>query len=316
MGIESICVLGGSGFVGSHLTARLANRYSRVVVLTRRRERHRSFLVLPSVELVEADIHAPATLSKHFKGIDAVINLVGILNEGGGSGQTFRSAHIDLNRAVIEACQSNQVSRLLHMSALNAGAASASSEYLRSKGEAENYLFDIASKTIQVSCFRPSVIFGPGDSFFNRFAALLKNLPVFPLACPQSRFAPVYVGDVVDSICADLASINPETKRHDLCGPSVYTLRQLVEYTASVIGLKRSIINLPDPIARLQASIMGRMPGKPFSRDNYLSLQTDSICSADCKPQATSVESVVPDYLGCAPKQDHLQSLRRQARRN
>ena len=105
-------------------------------------------------------------------------------------------------------------------------------------------------------------------------------------------------------------------ERHDLCGPRVYTLRQLVEYTASVIGLKRSIINLPDPIARLQASIMGRMPGKPFSRDNYLSLQTDSICGANCQSQATSVESVVPDYLGCAPKQDHLQSLRRQARRN
>lgn len=314
MGIDSICVLGGCGFVGGHLMASLATRFSHVRVLTRHRERHRQHLVLPTVELVEVDIHDSATLRKQFQGMDAVINLVGILNEGGG--QTFRGAHVNLVRSIAEACQGNRVSRLLHVSALNADQASGSSEYLRSKGEAENYLFSYASMHMQVSSFRPSVMFGPGDSFFNRFAALLKILPVFPLACPQSRFAPVYVGDVVETICADLANSQPDARRHDLCGPDVYTLRQLVEYTATVLDLKRLIVNLPDPIARLQASIMGIMPGKPFSRDNYLSLQTDSVCSASCTPQATTVESIVPGYLVSTPEQDYLQSLRRRARRN
>ncbi len=315
MGINSICVLGGSGFIGGHLIARLATRYSRVSVLTRHRERHRHLLVLPTVELVEADVHDAGTLSRQFRGVDVVINLIGILNEGFGSGQTFRAAHIDLARAVIDACRSNRVSRLLQLSALNAAATTGSSEYLRSKGEAENYLFNFASKSVQVSSFRPSVIFGPGDGFFNRFAALLKILPVFPLACANSRFAPVYVGDVVNTICADLANVDSDNRRFDLCGPTVYTLRQLVEYTASTLGIERPILDLPDPMARLQAAVMGHMPGKPFSRDNYLSLQTDSICDENCPSQPTAIESVVPDYLGCSPKQDHLQALRERARR-
>ncbi len=315
MGINSICVLGGGGFIGSHLVAQLASQYTHIKVLTRRRERHRHLLVLPTVELLEADIHDPAALLEQFQGVDAVINLVGILNEVGEHQQTFRTAHVALTRKVVDACKASRVGRLLHMSALHANTVNGGSEYLRSKGEAEDYLFTYTANSVQVSSFRPSVVFGPGDSFFNRFAGLLKIMPVFPLACPQSRFAPVYVGDVVNAFCADLADTQAGNRRYDLCGPEIYTLRQLVEYTAATLGLKRSIIGLPDAAARLQAVVMGHMPGKPFSYDNYLSLQTDSVCGDNCTPQPTAIDSVVPGYLVRAPKQDYLQVLRRRARR-
>ena len=312
---KSICVLGGTGFVGSHLLATLAKNYPHIKVLTRRKEQHKHLQVLPAVELVEADIHDPSILKMHFHGSAIVINLVGILNESSAKGQTFTTAHTQLTRHVADACTANQVEHLVQMSSLHANAATGSSAYLRSKGEAENHLFGFAAREMRVSVFRPSVIFGPGDSFFNRFGNLLKIMPVFPLACPQARFAPVYVGDLVNAIDDELSRTEYQPQRYDLCGPTVYTLRQLVEYTAATLNLNRVIINLPDPLARLQARIMEFAPGKPFSRDNYQSLQTDSICADGCPSQPTAVETVVPQYLGKSPQQDYLQLLRQYAKR-
>jgi NADH dehydrogenase len=142
------------------------------------------------------------------------------------------------------------------------------------------------------------VIFGEGDSFFNRFATLLKLAPgLFPLACPDTRFAPVYVGDVVNQFLDALD--NPATygKRIDLCGPETYTLRQLVEYTAELLGLRRKIIGLPDFASRLQAAVMEYLvPGKPFSLDNYHSMQKDNVCNNGVIA-TTSLKAVVPGYL-------------------
>src|SRR5690606_4508306 len=128
----------------------------------------------------------------------------------------------------------------------------------------------------KVTSFRPSVIFGPGDSFFNRFARLLKRVPlVFPLACPNARFAPVYVGDVAEAFARALKDPQLYGRRLALCGPREYTLQQLVAYTAECLGLRRLILPLPDFLSRIQAAIFDFVPGKPFSTDNYRSTLVD-----------------------------------------
>ncbi|HEX5637866.1 MAG TPA: NAD-dependent epimerase/dehydratase family protein, partial [Gammaproteobacteria bacterium] len=209
----------------------------------------------------------------------------------------FRRVHLDLPRKILGACQHNKVPRFLHMSALNADANTGSSHYLRSKGEGENQLHTFAG-SCAITSFRPSVIFGPGDSFFNRFASLLKLGPgFFPLACGQARFAPVFVGDVVDAFVNALHDYATYGKRYDLCGPEVFTLHELVAYTAQISGRRTRIIDLPDILARLQAHILEHVPGKPFSIDNYNSLKTDSLCDVATR-MPTSISAVVPWYLG------------------
>lgn len=319
MKAHTICILGGTGFVGRHLASRLARDGHRIRILTRRRIRHRELLVLPTVEVVEANAHDLAVLKKQFAGCDTVINLVGILNEKGRTGQGFYRAHVELPRKVIEACRACGVTRLLHMSALGADAAYGPSHYQRSKGEGENLVH--ATHGLDVTSFRPSVIFGADDSFFNRFAQLLKLTPLFfPLACPQTRFAPVWVGDVVEAFARALDNTACYGQRYDLCGPRSYTLKELVQYTARTLGLRRRIIGLGKGLSQLQAALLEWAPGKPFSRDNYLSMQRDSVCEGEFPAvfgfTPTSLESLVPTYL--VPRSERLRygEHRRLARRN
>ena len=182
------------------------------------------------------------------------------------------------------------------MSALNADA-NGPSHYLRSKGKAENYLTTFAENSIDVTVFRPSVIFGEGDSFLNRFANLLKFVPVvFPLACADARFAPVYVGDVVSKMVNSIDDENSFGKIYELCGPNIYSLKELVQYTANISQHKCKVIGLPTFFSKLQASLLEYVPGKPFSLDNYNSLKKDSICS-NCSPCTTSLLAIAPTYL-------------------
>ena len=184
--MSRVTLLGGTGFVGRHLAARLVARGHSVQVLTRHRFRHTDMLVLPTLTLTQADVYDAGVLREAFLGSDAVINLVGILNERGHKGAGFREAHVTLTEAVIEACRGAGVRRLLHMSALNADK-QGPSHYLRTKGEAATAV--LMAKQLDATVFEPSVIFGPGDSFLTRFAALLKRLPFMPLAFPWgSRF--------------------------------------------------------------------------------------------------------------------------------
>jgi len=300
--------------VGSRLVTALHNAGKKVRVPTRRRERHRALLVLPNVQVVECDIHDPAVLAEQFQGIDAVVNLVGILNEHGPAGEEFRHVHVELTNKVVQASLDCGVRRLLHMSALHADAGRGTSVYLRSKGEAENNAHTFAGNRLAVTSFRPSVIFGPGDGLFSRFAALLRVSPVLPLACPEARFAPVYVGDVVDVMRKALEDEAAIDLHLDLCGPEVFSLHEIVVYAAQVMGKRRLIIGLPDWMSRAQAAVLERMPGKLFTRDNYDSLQTDSIC-ADTPPQPTRVSTVVPHYLARGSRDDLYQSWRRTANR-
>jgi uncharacterized protein YbjT (DUF2867 family) len=320
MSHETICVLGGTGFVGHHLVNRLTNYGYRVRVLTRRRERHRSLIVNPDVTLIEADIHDEESLAQHFSACNAVINLVGILNESGKKGADFQRAHVELPRKIIAAALASGVRRLLHMSALNADANETDSLYLKSKGEGEDLLHAAADNGLVVTSFRPSVIFGEDDSFFNRFATLLNISPLFfPLACPNSRLAPVCVHDVTEAICRSLDDATGG-ERLDLCGPDALTLMELLEYTRSQLGKCCHIMGLGDGLSRMQARILGVMPGRPFTMDNYHSLQKDSVCTNNALPslgiKPTPIASVVPAYLAGKNARGRYQGFRRQAHRN
>ena len=310
MNNKKVCVLGGTGFVGNQLVSRLVNDGHRVKVLSRRPQRNRNLLVLPTLELVEADVHDAEQLKQHVEGYEVVINLVGILNETGHKGDGFDFVHRELARKLVQACNEKGVSRLLHMSALNADAERGPSHYLRSKGEAENQVLTFSGPRFHATSFRPSVIFGAEDSFLNRFADLLKLTPlIFPLACPNARFAPVYVGDVVDAFVNALDDKSSYGQRYDLCGPHEYSLKELVTYVSQLTGRRHWVLGLPDGLSKLQARVLEYFPGKPFSLDNYLSLSVDSVCT-DGVRCPTSLEAVAPVYLGHLNPQDQLQRFR------
>ncbi len=319
MNANKVCILGGTGFVGQHLAAALQERHADIIILTRNREKHRQLQVLPQVTLLEADIYNSQSLQQHFNGCDVVINLVGILNESGHDGHGFRQAHVELTRKVMDACQKSGVKRLLHMSALNADAAHGPSFYLRTKGEAEDYIHTF-SREIAVTSFRPSVIFGPGDSFFNRFAQLLKFAPCLPLACPNARFAPIYIGDLVKQFIDAINATETFGCRLNLCGPEIYTLQELVKYTASTLKIKRAIIGIPNFLALIQAFFMDYLiPTKPFSLDNYDSLKVDSICDGAANKTltgSTSIKTIVPLYLGHKDQRSRYSEYRQLAHRD
>ena len=279
MRLLSIVVLGGTGFLGTRLVARLIKDGHRVTVLTRDAQQHKHLLVLPGLSLENCDIHQEAQLSERFRGQDVVINLVGILNERGFGGAGFRRAHTQLAHNVLQAARSAGVTRLLQISALKA-AVDAPSYYLRTKGEAEKLIRE--QSAVDWTIFRPSVMFGPGDSFLNRFARLLAAIPlIFPLARPNARLQPVFVDDVVDALLRALHGGASSRQIYELGGPKIYTLREIVELVAKLTGRRRWIIPLPDFAGRLQALIMDIVPGRPFSSDNYRSLRVDSISSED-----------------------------------
>ncbi|MDN5880797.1 MAG: complex I NDUFA9 subunit family protein [Nitrosospira sp.] len=294
MNVNNVCIIGGSGFVGKHIANLLTTQKINLRIPTRRRERAKELLVLPTADVVEANVHDDAELDRLLTGMDAVINLVGILHGD------FRSAHVELPRKIVAACSRNGITRLLHMSALKAGAGRPSA-YLRSKGEGESI---VMTSGLITTCFRPSVIFGPGDSSLSLFAKLAR-LPVLPLASPDAKFQPVFVENVAHAFAASLTAPNTFGQCYDLCGPECYSLRQLVEYAAHVTGHDPAIIGLNDSLSYLQALMTEFLPGKLMTRDNYHSMKVDSVC--DCHgPNTlaevwgippTALEEVAPLYL-------------------
>ena len=307
-------VLGGTGFLGTRLVARLIKDGHRVTVLSRDREAHRHLLVLPGLTLENCDVYQEAQLSERFRGKDVIINLVGILNERGFSGAGFRRAHVELTQAVLQAARSAGVPRLLQVSALKAGL-DAPSYYLRTKGEAEKLIRD--QHNVDWTIFQPSVMFGPGDTFLNRFAGLLGAVPgVFPLARATARFQPVSVDDVIGAIRQCLHGGACSHQTYELGGPKVYTLREIVELVAKTTGRRRWIVGLPDILARMQGFFFNFVPGRPFSSDNYRSLTVDSVCSTDgfaqlgIKPQ--SMVASARQFLG-AQEDNHRLSENRAA---
>jgi uncharacterized protein YbjT (DUF2867 family) len=319
MRAQSIVVLGGTGFLGTRLVARLIKDGHRVTVLSRDREQHKHLLVLPGLTLENCDVYEEAQLSEHFRGKDVVINLIGILNERGFGGAGFRRAHTELTRGVLQAARSAGVTRLLQVSALKA-AVDAPSYYLRSKGDAEHLIRE-SSSALDWTIFQPSVMFGPGDSFLNRFAGLLAAIPwVFPLAKPNARFQPVLVDDVIEAVLRCLHGGASSRQTYELGGPQVYSLREIVGLVAKLTGRRRWLMGLPDPLARMQALVMDFVPGRPFSSDNYRSLTIDSVCKEDgfaklgIKPQ--SMVATARQYLGALEDNARLSHNRASAGRS
>jgi len=305
-----ICILGGTGFVGHHVTADLVELGHRVTILTRRRQRHRDVLVWPTVGLREGNVYDPEFLKRHFRGMDAVINLVGILNERGHRGRGFERAQVDLVLSIEEAIKATGTPRLLHMSALNAST-DAPSHNLRTKARGEEIAHGIPG--CDVTSFRPSAIFGEHDTFTNRFAQLLRSIPwVFPLAKPEARMQPIHVDDVSQCFVWSLTRHETFGRSYNLGGPKVYTLLEIVEFIDRTIETGRRIIPLRDWQSRLQASVMEWVPGKPFSVDNLRSLEVDSICRTPCPLpfgiEPRSMEAVAPVYL--SPASDTLNRIR------
>lgn len=312
-------VVGGSGFVGRHLVGALAARGARVTVPTRRRERAKHLILLPTVEVLECDVGDEHTLARLAHGRDAVINLTGVLHSRRGRergpndyGPDFASAHVEMPLALVSACRDAGVKRLLHMSALGASP-SAPSEYLRSKGVGERAVLD--ADDLSTCVFRPSVIFGPDDHFLNLFATLASLSPVLPLACPEARFQPVYVGDVV---AAFLAALGKDARgSYDLGGPKEYTLRELVKYVCRATGRTRLVIGLPDAAAWLQAAVMERLPGPLITRDNLRSMRVPNVTASPLPfgLAPTALEAAAPSWLAPAGPRERYPVLRWRARR-
>lgn len=292
--IREVCVFGGSGFVGRHVCHRLVERGYRVRVPTRDRERARGLILLPTADVVTADVHDFEILKDFVRGCDAVVNLVGVLHGGRGKG-SFREAHVELPRKVVDACRQHGVRRLLHMSALNADP-KGPSEYLRTKGEGERI---VRESGLDFTIFRPSVIFGREDRFLNMLATLTRLSPVIVLGSPDAKFQPVYVEDVARVYVESLTRLETFGASYDLAGPKVYTLRELVEYVGEVTGHSRRIIGLGKRLSYWQAAAMEFFPVKLLTRDNVRSMSVDAVSSAPLPfgITPTPLEAVAPMWL-------------------
>ena len=298
--LRRVALLGGTGFVGRALAARLQREGLRTRVITRQLTHTRALWTLPDVECRVVDATDAAAFSAALEGCDAVVNLVGILNERGDNGRGFAQAHVEFTTRALAAAKNAGVPRYLQMSALNADPAGLS-HYLRSKGEAEAKVR--ATTDMRTAILRPSVIFGDGDGLFGRFAPLVRWLPCLPLAGARARMQPVFVGDVVEAAWRVLKDDELASGTiFELGGPTQWTLGEIVSFTARCTGRWCPVMPLPNWLGRLQAEMCEHLPGKPFSRDNWRSLQTDSVVTGtDGLTQLgihpTSLTTIVPALL-------------------
>lgn len=291
--MRNVLLIGGTGFVGGALARRLAGADFFVTLPTRRPERVRHLALLPTARILAADVHDAAMLARLMVGQDVVVSLVGMLKGN------FQRGHAELPAKIARAAQAAGVPRLIHISSLGA-AADAPSEYLRTKATGEEALRAVFPAA---TIFQPSVIFGRGDSFLTLFAGLLKLVPLVPLACPEARFQPVWIEDVVSAVVKSIDRSESAGHTYPLCGPREYSLRELVAYAGQVSGHPRPIVGLPLPLAYLQAFMMELLPNGPMTRDNVRSMQKPNVCPAGCTLpfglKAAPLEAIAPGYLSC-----------------
>ncbi|HNU65846.1 MAG TPA: complex I NDUFA9 subunit family protein [Methylotenera sp.] len=313
--IKEVCVLGGSGFVGSSIVTRLDAAGFQVKVLTRRRESAKHLLLLPNVRVVECNVLDYKALNRELRGADAVINLLGILHQSRRN--TFNLIHQQLPAQLAKICIDLNIKRLLHMSSLRADK-DAPSHYLRSKAAGEAAL--LAEKIrLNVTIFRPSVIFGRHDRFINLFASMIKFLPVILLAKPNAKFQPIWVEDVSACFLTSLENSTTYGQTYELAGPKVYTFRALIQEVMIVLQIQRPIIGLNDRLSYMQAFFMEWLPIKLMSRDNVRSMEVDSVCDmpfpAVFSRTPSALETVIPQYLVNQTSRGNYDRYRRHAAR-
>jgi len=299
---QHIALLGGSGFVGRALARQLSQAGFHVRILTRSAQRAKALTVIPEVQVVEVGSGTSDTsvsLNEALKGCHAAVNLVGILHESGAA--RFDSVHTGLAQQLITACQSTGVQRLIHIGAIGTDA-NAPSRYLRSKAASEQV---VRSSGLDWTILRPSVIFGQEDQFLNLFAELAKVAPILPLACPDAQFQPIHVEDVARAVVRCLSLPETAGQTLELCGPKVYTLRELVRNVENWIGVRPPILGLSLSFSMLQAAIMELLPVKLITRDNVRSMLVPNIASGPFPAvlgfAPSAMELVVPAYI--APQQ-------------
>lgn len=302
MHLKEICVLGGSGFVGSAIVAKLDAAGYSVKVLTRRKESAKHLTLLPNVQVVECNVLDYHALNSALRGADAVINLIGILHQSRRF--SFNIMHHQLPAQLAKICTDLGIKRLLHMSSLRADK-NAPSQYLRSKAAGEAALLALPEKPnttkLNITVFKPSIIFGRGDRFINLFATLIKMLPVVLLAKPNAKFQPIWVEDVASCFVSSLENTATYGQTYELAGPKVYAFRELLQIVMNILGIQRPIIGLNDRLSYAQAFMMELLPIKLMSRDNVRSMEVDSM-STDPFPAVlgvapTALEAVIPEYL-------------------
>ena len=315
MDIESLCIIGGTGFVGRSIAEQACARGLRVRVVTRSAPRARPLLVLPTLETVVADPNNEPSLGRCLENMDAVVNLAGILHERRGA--TFESVHAELPRKIARACGAAGVRRLLHMSALGASA-DGPSAYLRSKAQGEAALRE-AGAALSFTIFRPSVIFGEHDRFLNLLAGLARIFPVIPLGGARARFKPIWVEDVARCFVAALGDARTSGKAYELCGPRACTLEEMVRLVAAIAGRKPRIVALPDSLAALQAFVFEHLPGKLLTRDNLRSMSVDNVCAGPFPTvfgfEPSTMESVAAEYMAGTGARARYQQFRNYAGR-
>ncbi len=296
---KRIVIFGGTGFIGRELAARLIRGGAYVTVMARHPQRNKGLLVMPRVRMLQGDVRDATDVGQALSGQDAAVNLVGILD---GAPRQMQALHVDWPRRLVDS--GRDLKRLVHVGAVNADAGS-DSRYLATKAQGEAAIREAG---VPWTIVAPSVVFGPGDTFFNRFALLLKLAPgVMPVIRPEARFSPVFVSDVAEAIIAGLTRDDLSGKRLEVGGPEDWTMRQVVEYTRRQIGVRRLLVNVPPAMAKMQARVMGLLPGRPFSLDQYRTLQVDATAGPEglrgLGIEPTPVDTIVPAYLGKSRKQ-------------
>lgn len=318
---KNVLVIGGSGFLGQAVCNQLAQAGYKITVPTRRYNKAKHLLTLPTCHIQEANIHDRATLGRLVTGQDIVINLLGVLHSKPGKpyGQSFRVNHVEFPKVLCTAMSKHGVKRIVHISALGVGIQNpAPSMYLRSKTDGEAIVKDSG---LAWTILRPSVVFGREDNFLNTFASLAKIAPFIPLAGADARFQPVSVSDVAKAVMACVEDHGKETvhNTYDLTGPEVFTLKELVQIAGRAVGKNPAVFGIPEFAAKAQAFLMELAPGEPLmSRDNVDSMKIDNVRTSGRLFPLGSYESlsiVAPEYLRAKHLPSDLDEFRTRAHR-
>lgn len=299
-----VTIFGGSGFIGRHVVRELANRGWRIRVAVRRPDLANFLQPLGNVgqiRAVKANLRDDTSVATALSGADAAINLVGILAPSGK--QTFEAVQAEGARRIARAARAEGIERFVQMSAIGADPDS-DSEYARTKAEGERHALEAIPETVVV---RPSIVFGPEDIFFNRFASIAKWSPAVPIVGGSTRFQPVFVGDVADFVAEAIDGKLAGGTTYELGGPEIKTFRELMQQMLAEIGRKRQIVDLPLPVARLQAKLMSVLPNPPLTLDQIKLLARDNVVSAAAEAEGRtfraadlaphSLAAILPTYL-------------------